>query len=416
MQNSIINCVNYSPYSILKEFKIEIEDRKKNISKLFLEKEILADTLLSIDSVATILNKDRNNYSYLIKKIQKEIEQCDNKIYELPRERDILLKSFCAAKDALNIMKCISKAVTEKDDKCISIKSIKQKILEKRKKAISLSKEEDLFLGRLIRDENNLNAKDLLLEAYLYKVGLIARKLKHKSIDVEDLEQEGVIGLIDAVKKFDYRKNIRFPSYADFRIRGEMLSLIREKASIIKTPREINNLINPITKTNEKIKLEKGRDATIAELCGKTGLSEEEVMKGLKYIRTYPKVFLAEEINDDGDTLLDFQKSCVLYPDNSIVFEELLIEASCKLEEIEKFLFEKGGNEWLETFTRRYGMDNGFDLRTLKTVGEYLGKAESTISGRIKKIFEFLNNNLGINKKGFELLIEQRKYIPEILG
>src|SRR4051812_2822761 len=124
--------------------------------------------------------------------------------------------------------------------------------------------------------------RELVLLEQMPQVKFIARRIHDRlpqQVEIDDLISAGVIGLMDAMKKYDPAKNVQFKSYAQFRIRGAILDSLRELDWV---PRVLRRRARAIQEAHSKLSLELGREATEQEIAADLGmkLSDYQVLLG----------------------------------------------------------------------------------------------------------------------------------------
>jgi RNA polymerase sigma factor for flagellar operon FliA len=132
------------------------------------------------------------------------------------------------------------------------------------------------------------------------QVKYIARRIHEhlpKHVPYEDLVQAGMVGLIDAVNKFDLEKNVKFSSYAKFRIRGAILDSLREMDW---SPRDLRRKSRQMDTVMQKLQTELGRSASEVEMAKAMGLSLQELHALTNEIRGLEITSLQGEMNEEG--------------------------------------------------------------------------------------------------------------------
>jgi len=186
-----------------------------------------------------------------------------------------------------------------------------EKELKKAQKILAdIEAEYDLSVGNLkdinrrmsIGEAKARRAKKEMIEANLRLVISIAKKYTNRGLQFLDLIQEGNIGLMKAVDKFEYRRGYKFSTYATWWIRQAITRSIADQARTIRIPVHMIETINKLNRISRQILQEMGRDATPEELAEKMEMPEDKVRKVLKIAKE--PISMETPIGDDEDSHL----------------------------------------------------------------------------------------------------------------
>ena len=221
--------------------------------------------------------------------------------------------------------------IKKKRDYSDALKLVEEDILRAQRRLIQIEQENNLSLANIkdinrrmsIGEARARRAKKEMVEANLRLVISIAKKYTNRGLQFLDLIQEGNIGLMKAVDKFEYRRGYKFSTYATWWIRQAITRSIADQARTIRIPVHMIETINKLNRVSRQMLQEMGREPTPEELGIRMDMPEDKVRKVLKIAKE--PISMETPIGDDEDSHLgDFiEDTTIISPVESATIEGL---------------------------------------------------------------------------------------------
>lgn len=226
-----------------------------------------------------------------------------------------------------------------------------------------LKREEEIELARKAR-EGDEEAIDELVRANLRFVVSVAKRYQDQGVPLDDLINEGNLGLMRAARRFDERRGVKFISYAVWWIRQAILQALAEQGRIVRVPVNRANEIHRIGRRRSRLLQELGREPTLEEVASDMELRYEEVEQSLRLSQAY--LSLDAPVAPDNDIrLMDYIADLLTEPPDASIYDQALTEM---IEEVLSTVSEREAR----ILRLYYGIDSP-EPKTLEEIGALLG-------------------------------------------
>ena len=313
--------------------------------------------------VKSLIEKGKKSGILTYKEIMDEIDHIDLEPEQIEKIYEVLESMGIEVQGDMNEVSGVEEEELELDlsiPEGVAIDDPVRMYLKEIGKVPLLSSEEEIELAKKI-EEGSQYAKKKLAEANLRLVVSIAKRYVGRGMLFLDLIQEGNLGLIKAVEKFDYRKGYKFSTYATWWIRQAITRAIADQARTIRIPVHMVETINKLIRVQRQLLQELGRDPKPEEIAKEMDMTEDKVREIMKIAQD--PVSLETPIGEEEDSHLgDF------IPDDDAPAPAEAAAYSLLKEQIEDVLGSLNEREQ-KVLKLRFGLEDG-RARTLEEVGK----------------------------------------------
>mgnify|MGYP004525362005 FL=1 len=246
-----------------------------------------------------------------------------------------------------------------------------------------LTEEEKMELLIRVKQGDKI-ARDIMVEKNLRLVIKIAIKYQGRGLEISDLIQEGSIGLMKSIDRFDLKKGCRFSTYATWWIRQAIVRATQEQGRAIRIPSHLNEKSSKIKNVVINLEKELGREPTTEEIANKLNISTKEIEKILNLSQTITSI--NQRINDDNYSELgDFIENNTATPEEATIEKVTAEEIRDKLSIL--------NDRQQQIIKLRFGLD-GDEPKTLQEIGDIIGCSRENVRLIELKILKKLKRSM----------------------
>lgn len=285
------------------------------------------------------------------------------------------------------------------------------------------------LLSKKVREGDDLDARNRMIRHNLRLVWYIAEKYTGRGLELVDLVQFGVVGLVRAIERFDERRGNKFGTYAVWWIKQQITRAIQQYGDTVRQPANRHTFQNKLRRASRAIVVKEGREPTVGEIAdilsgnSDSTVTEEEVRASLRRMRMNTVQFEAplpgQEVEESTwgdvasrDTATDLtpEERCEVRDH----MEELVTEIKELVKQVESVSKRERG---ISIFVRRYGLSGSLEKSTLKEVGTSHDISRERVRQVLNEIWEDMQElGLSYSEEWLWNVIEQVKNCEDALG